>query len=130
MSLTSSSAASASTPSACSGGGIYSFDSLDTTGMAGVVCGVAAPPEAFNISSCCAEGTWRVRDGCMQYCATDNVSEFSGCGQNVRDAAGYPAAESGYSGFCLDASAIGDEEGAGELFFLRLARFGRQSQGD
>ena len=44
MSLTSSSAASASTPSACSGGGIYSFDSLDTTGMAGVVCGVAAPP--------------------------------------------------------------------------------------
>ena len=98
--------------------------------MSGMVCGVAAPPEAFNISSCCTEGTWRVRDGCTQYCATDNVTEFSDCSQNIRDSAGSPAVETAYSGFCLDASAVSDKEGAGELFFLLLARFGRQSQGD
>ena len=130
MSSTTSSLAPTSTPSGCSGGGIYSFDSLDTTGMTGVVCGVAAPPEAFNISSCCTKGTWRVRDGCTQYCATDNVTEFSDCSQNIWDSAGSPAVETAYSGFCLDASAVSDKEGAGELFFLLLARFGRQSQGD
>jgi hypothetical protein len=114
MSSTSTPAVPISTPSGCSGGGIYSFD---TANMSGLVCGIAAPPEVFNISSCCIEGTWAVRDGCTQYCETTDISEFGVCRNNILDSSGSPAAETAYSGFCMNASATGDEEGAGEYLF-------------
>jgi hypothetical protein len=110
MSSTSTPAVPISTPSGCSGGGIYSFD---TANMSSLVCGIAAPPEVFNISSCCIEGTWAVRDGCTQYCETDNISEPGVCRNDIIDSSGSPVAETAYSGFCTNASASGDEEGAG-----------------
>jgi hypothetical protein len=85
MSSTSTPAVPISTPSGCSGGGIYSFD---TANMSGLVCGIAAPPEVFNISSCCIEGTWAVRDGCTQYCETDNISELGVCRNDIIDSSG------------------------------------------
>jgi hypothetical protein len=111
MSSTSTSVAPTSTSSGCSGGGIYSFD---TANMSGLVCGIAAPPEVFKISSCCIKGSWQVRDGCTQYCGTTDISEFGACCNNIIDSSGNPAAATAYSGFCMNASASGDEEGAGE----------------
>jgi hypothetical protein len=85
--------------------------------MSGLVCGIAAPPEVFNISSCCIEGTRAVRDGCTQYCETDNISEPGVCRNDIIDSSGSPVAETAYSGFCTNASASGDEEGAGWYLF-------------